>query len=357
MNTPKRTYDFIGNITTLEPLTVSLKGVSTAKQHKMPRNGQDLPYFPASSFRGALRSATHTMINKLMKDKDDAFSLDQHFMMAQGYFVRQEDSDKVNKMSQSTSTSVDENEDIRASNPYISLFGRWGLSGKFGIGNALAKSEHDVQEFNQGARGIIFERSPELLDDLNEEDVSRYFNIMENESFSAKDVAEIKKEQMDLKKSLKLADGDSKKIIFDKLNELDLQIKERKVSKGEAVESIRRPLSGMEAIVANTQLTHRMSIRGGTMDELGLFIAALASFARNPQLGGNAKHNYGKITCEWDVKTWLNDTDLQKTKIGTISITENGLELLDSTDDKILNTAFQQWVEKRVSSFDFKRYI
>ena len=357
MDTTKKTYDFTGQITTLEPLTVSLKGVSTAKQHKMPRNGQELAYFPASSIRGALRSASHKMINELVKKQGDSFSIADHFMLSQGYVVNQVDADKLKKEAGATTTPVDAGEQIRQVNPFISIFGRWGLAGKLMTSNALSKSANDVQNFEQGARGIMFERSPELLDDLSENDVDRYFKIMENESLAAKDVAELKKQQMELKKELKHADGDTKDLIFGKLNALDQQIKDRKLEKGEAVDSIRRPLESIEAITANAQLTHRMSIKGGTTLELGLLIASLAAFARNPQLGGNAKHNYGKVNCHWDVKTWISDSCLQKTKIGSVTINEDGIEIVDATDDKVLTNAFNEWLNAQDLNLDFKRYI
>ncbi|MBK2963700.1 CRISPR-associated protein Csf2, partial [Klebsiella pneumoniae] len=54
-----RTLNFNGKISTLEPLTVTVKNAVSTSGHRLPRNGgfNAAPYFPGTSIRGTLRHA------------------------------------------------------------------------------------------------------------------------------------------------------------------------------------------------------------------------------------------------------------------------------------------------------------
>ncbi len=358
--TNNRTYQFVGNIHTLEPLSVVLKGASTGRGHKMPRNGE-LGYFPASSIRGALRHQCHKLVNEELKAKNDGkttLDLTQMLMLAQGYFVDKSDMEKVGKMAKSTSAPIDAGMAIREVNPMISIFGRWGLAGKLGVGSAYTSRVDDVGLVHGGARTVLFERSPELLDDLSSGDVDRFYAFMEAQSLTSVDVGEIKKERMALIKQLKTATNEQKELINKELRKLDEQIDERKDSEVEAVESLRRPLDGVEAILANVDLKHRMSLNNASMIELGLFLITLAKFARNPQLGGHVNHNFGKINAEWDIKTFVNDSDFMQTTIGKVIINEDGFAIEGNELKQELLDALAQWdAAVKSGSLDFGKYI
>ncbi len=56
--------------------------------------------------------------------------------------------------------------ELRSKNPLISLFGRWGLSGKVGIGNAIPDGDNQWGMFGGGARSIMFQRDESLMEFL-----------------------------------------------------------------------------------------------------------------------------------------------------------------------------------------------
>ncbi|MCZ4337623.1 hypothetical protein [Shewanella colwelliana] len=355
-----RTYQFVGHLTTLEPLTVTLKGATVGKTHKMPRNG-DLGYFPASSFRGALRHLAHKLVNDVLKAQNDGqpvLDLPEMLMLAQGYFVKKEDMEQLSKSAKSTSTPVDQNLHLRLQNPMISLFGRWGLNSKLGMGSAYTTRIEDTQVFHGGARTVLFERSPELLDDLTSDDVDRFYSFIAAQAETSVDVSEIKKERGALVKSLKTATNDEKDAINAQINDLDAQIKARKDSEVEATESLRRPLDGIEAIKAGIELKHRMAINDANPVELGLFLTTLAKFARNPRLGGNTKLNFGHVHASWTISTWLNEDDFELTEIGRVSIDDSGIKIEDLTDEGLLKNAIEDWKAASSSGkLNFKQYI
>jgi CRISPR/Cas system CSM-associated protein Csm3 (group 7 of RAMP superfamily) len=355
-----RTYQFVGNIRTLEPLSVVLKGASTGRGHKMPRNGE-LGYFPASSIRGALRHECHKLINEELKAKNDgstSLDLAQMLMLAQGYFVNKSDMEAIGKEAKATSSPVDAGLAIREINPMISIFGRWGLAGKLGVGSAYTSRTDDVGMIHGGARTVLFERSPELLDDLSTGDVDRFYAFMEAQSLTSVDVGEIKKERMAQLKQLKTATNEQKEQINKEIKKLDAQIAERKDSETEAVESLRRPLDGVEAILPGVDLKHRMSLNNASMVELGLFLITLAKFARNPQLGGHVNHNFGKVAAEWDIKAFMNDSDFMQKTIGKVVINEDGFAIEGDELKQELFDALAQWdAAVKSDKLDFGKYI
>jgi CRISPR/Cas system CSM-associated protein Csm3 (group 7 of RAMP superfamily) len=85
-----RTLNFNGKISTLEPLTVTVKNAVSTSGHRLPRNGgfNAAPYFPGTSIRGTLRHAAHKVIVDsvgLNADGKSPFDLAEHFMLAQGW--------------------------------------------------------------------------------------------------------------------------------------------------------------------------------------------------------------------------------------------------------------------------------
>ena len=350
----KQTFSFTGSIHCLEPLTVSLKdSVQGDKGHRLPRNGPVLdsivPYFPASSIRGALRHCSHKYVLRCTKKqtgKDHPFSLDDHFMLAQGV-----DSGRRVKSEKGTGVT-DLNEGLRKENPMLSLFGRWGLESKLSVGHAFPES-HDTcwGMFGGGSRSIMFERDTELLSEITTSDTDRLENILMEQSVAAADVSEIKKEIASLKKSMRGVSKSEREDINKQIASLEEKIKLRKQEKEGPEETIRRVLDQFEAFSAGAVLTHRMALRGVSLAELGLFLLTLREFARDPQLGGHKAHNCGRISTHWTVTTWPEDSD-HPVELGAIEINESGF----SVNGDILKKSILEF-EKNLSGFNFKRAV
>ncbi|HIC3038212.1 TPA: RAMP superfamily CRISPR-associated protein [Klebsiella pneumoniae] len=340
-----RTLNFNGKITTLEPLTVTLKGAVSASGHRLPRNGgySSSPYFPGTSIRGAIRHAAHLVIVDRVGFNAEGkvpFDLADHFMMAQGVDIAG-DSETF------AAGEINAGAELRRKNPLLSLFGRWGLAGKVGIGNAIPTSDEQWGMFGGGARTIMFERNESLFEFLEPDQVDRLSRIISEQAEASVDITTIKAEQAALKKLMKTADKDTKADLQKKVNELDEKIQSRKDEKSEARESIRRPIDPYEAFIAGAELNHRMSIKNATDEEAGLFISALVRFASEPRLGGHANHNCGLVEANWSVTTWK-PGELTPVTLGEISISPSGVKI-EGEELSAMVAAFA-----KANGFDFK---
>lgn len=342
-----KTYYFEGSITALEPLTVALKDSVTKSGHRLPRNGgfNSRPYFPATSFRGALRHAGHVAVVKhLAKTNQDPFSVEDHFALAQGIDIK-------GTVEAVNPGQIDATKALRAKNPFMSLWGRWGVEGHVGVGNLFPVDEDCSAMFGAGARTIMFERNEKLLESLTDTDVMQLNAIIAEQSASAEESNPIKAQIQALKKSLKLiSDTEGKKRVFDKIALLDAQLAQIKDAKSESRESIRRPLEGYEAFVENCIFDNRLVLKNANQIELSLFLASFQEFARDPRLGGHQAHNCGMIKGQYTVKSWPEDADAP-IEIGTLSWDYQTGFVVEGEELKL---ALNCW--KTDSNIDFKTW-
>lgn len=312
----KKTINFIGRITALQPITVTIKGCAG-----LPRNGGSAdatPYLPATTIRGALRHASHWIAIDKQSHTGKRFDLAEHFLMAQGV-------DITGDVKSDADGAIDADQALRERNPMLSLWGLWGIASKAEIGPGLLLNPKAFGSFGGGARTIMFERTPELLETLDEEQIERLQNVLREQSEASQDISELKAKQAEIKRQLKkVSDKEEQSKLFNDLAELDRLIDQRKDEKSEARESIRRPLDQYEAFAPGAEFEHRMRLVQATDVELGLFLSSLAEFARNPSLGGHKAHGNGRIKAEWDVTIWERGADAPS-KIGTVRFDENGI--------------------------------
>ena len=316
-----KTLHFTGTITTLEPFTVSI-----AKQGGLPKfNG--LAYIPSSTINGAIRNAClDYLISQANKnDINYLHTLETYYSTSQGYILNNEIKEAIDKAK--TSTPIDKDDDIRAVNPALSLFGRWKLDGKFGIGNAYTSHGNQCRKVEQGFRSQIFERNPQLFTSLPTSEAERYYKLIENQSSAASKVGELKKKQTALlKEARKTADEEGKAVLYQQANAIDAEIKLAKDASDEGKETILRPIDDVEVIEAGVALSHRMALRQVTDEEIGLALLSWAQFSLNPQLGGKARHNFGAIHAHWDVSVSNEDT-FGRDPVGSVTIDDNGFHI------------------------------
>lgn len=332
-----KTFVFDGHLTAVEPLTVTIKG---ALGGRLPRNGSidDPAYWPATTIRGSLRHAAHRVAFRHNADnKNPAFDLAEHFLLAQGV-------DIVGDVSKPADGEIDGTRDLREGNPMISLFGLWGVASKSNIGSAFPITPNASAMFGGGARTIMFERSPDLLEVLDDTEKARLESILAEQSLAAVDIGELKAKQADLKKQARTAED--KKPLYDQIAALDAEIQARKDAKGEARESIRRPIDQYEAITAGTVMTHKMSLKSVSDIELGFFLAALLEFAREPRMGGHQAHGCGLVSGSWEVKTW-EPKALTPTTVGSIEFDSEGFRI----NGEVLEQAYKKWCDDQSSHF------
>lgn len=335
-----QTYYFKGVVTAEEPLTVTVKSSAAGR---LPRNGgyQSCPFMPATSFRGALRHASHQALNKFMKGKGARFDLAEHFALAQGVDIE-------NRATDFDAGDIDAGVKLRAANPFISLWGRWGLGGHAGIGNMYPlKADGCTGEFGGGNRTIMFERSPDLLSFMTDDEIERLNTILVEQSQSSEDMKPIKAEIKSLVSSLRmLEDSETKARVKSKIAELEAKLSDIKEAKTGPKDAIRRPLDSFEAFVAGCEFSHRMAIQCASDAELGLFITALHEFSRAPYLGGHRAHNCGRVSAKYDVTIYPEGSDAH-IPVGSVAFSDDGFQL----EGDILVSARHSW---KSDNFDFK---
>lgn len=341
----KQTYLFVGKMRAEQPLTVSLPNIEG-----LPRLGgkHSERYFPSGSLRGAFRHAAHQRVLNLVKEKtgeSHPFSVDDHFLLAQGLLPRDAkgfapgvvDADKV----------------LREKNPFLSLFGCWGMESKLSVSNAIALSGDSWGEMGQGVRSDIFTRTPSLVDELSHSEKEVLALYKTEQSESSKSIEPIKKEIASLKRAYRSASSSEREEIGAKINESEAQIKEIKEGKAGHKDSILRPLPGYEAFYSGAEFEHKMILRGATEVELGLLLNALAQFAREPILGGHVAQGNGLVSFDWTVKTWEDKKHLAPDAVAQVTLSiEEGLSITGKQAKKFKKYMAQ--FEDSIESFNFK---
>lgn len=356
----KQSYLFKGQITAISPLQVTYKDAVFGRNdttRRLPRNGpmrDDVQaYFPSTSLRGALRHSLHRVITHACADKETGqapFTLDQHFMLAQGVDI----SNRV--VNENGEGDIDFFTELRATNPALSLGGRWKMAGKVGVGPALPTYPSEpIGLFGGGARTIAFERDESLLDTLPKNEIDRLQRVLQEQALAAIDGNEVKAGIKELNKQLKKATDDDKADIKAQIAEQEQRLEAVKENK-EVRESIRRPLDSFEAFVAGTEFQHRMRLVNGTKLELGLWLAAIREFARQPILGGKRAVGFGEIEASYTVTSWLPGQDVP-TVLGEVLFNDEGFIITGEH----LKAALSAWDtikdELGAAGIDFGRYL
>lgn len=124
---------------------------------------------------------------------ENHLSTAEHFMLACGVDINGE-------AETFAPGEINAGAELRSKNPLISLFGRWGLSGKVGIGNAIPDGDNQWGMFGGGARSIMFQRDESLMEFLETDQVDRLERLLEEQAEASVDISQIKTEQDALKR-------------------------------------------------------------------------------------------------------------------------------------------------------------
>lgn len=221
-----RTLNFNGKISTLEPLTVTVKMRSqlpaiaclVTVDSMQPRTFQ-VPAF--GELFVMLRIRSLSIVWALMQTENH-LSTWQNISCWPGVDINGE-------AETFAPGEINAGAELRSKNPLISLFGRWGLSGKVGIGNAIPDGDNQWGMFGGGARSIMFQRDESLMEFLETDQVDRLERLLEEQAEASVDISQIKTEQDALKKAMKSADKDTKAELQIKVRELDEKFRPAKI--------------------------------------------------------------------------------------------------------------------------------
>ena len=211
------TYRFTGAITAESPLQANYREATPGNDpiQRLPRNGslKSPPYFPSTSIRGALRHAMHNLVlraTKASSKTEKPFDLKTHFMLAQGMDITNTVYGQLPNYYE-----IDFADALRTANPGLSLFGRWKLAAKLGVGPAIPQTSDCITLFGGGARGVMFERNETLLDELTDENVKHYKALLIEQATTSVDIKAVKAELAAQKKQLRGADDQRKTEIYE----------------------------------------------------------------------------------------------------------------------------------------------
>lgn len=368
----RQTYVLTGTIKAESPLAVSRHGDNfkfggqSEKLQRLPRSGPKHPdtevYFPASTLNGAIRRAGLAVIRRAVSAQTGnatPFNLDTHYMLTQGV-----DTAKAVKKDNAQTGLIEEESDLRAANPFLSLFGRWGLAGHLGMGDAFPTPSESKEAITYvtgtGARTNDWVRSPETIQFIAAGERERLKQILVQDAAVAKDIKALKEDVKNLKASLRAtkSDLDAQRRIKAEILEIEEQIKKGKEGKVGAEESIQRTLDGYECIKAGVELQQKIVLTQVSKDELGLFILALAEFSREPRVGSHIRQGAGLISARWEVNTrpigsW------RQSCIGVIELSFEEFSITDMDEASTLSSAASSFEERLsncdASGFNFSR--
>ncbi|MDZ4150506.1 hypothetical protein [Methylicorpusculum sp.] len=254
-----------------------------------------VPYFPASSIRGSIRRACRDALFELMQGQK--WSLSMHRLLTIGGVSTSGEMKEVN---------INLIQEFRDKNPLVSLFGAtaepshpW-IEGRISIGHAMPDAPFKPTIVT-GVRTDPVQRNPSeivMLDEASAEALDKVCNAGRTMSRIKAKIEDLNKEIKVAKKSHAPASAIQEQ--QDQIAELTEKMNEASALFGTTV-SIQMPLSGYEVIPPCLPLNQRIVARGVNLVELGLLVAGLRRFAKNPLLGAHHAHGCGVVRGEWDV--------------------------------------------------------
>jgi CRISPR type IV-associated protein Csf2 len=196
----------------------------------------------------------------------------------------------------------------------------------------------------RGARSNDFIRDTSQVEFLSSDDVERLKRFVAEDSAASQDSGEIDKTIKELQRQFRDADKEEKLALNEEIEIQKAAKQKLKDDKEGGDSAIQHPFSGFEAIRPGTEMSHSMQVMNADDVELGIVLASLREFARNPYLGGHRSIDCGKVCGEWHVRTWPEDEDTWVT-VGTVSFSDDGFSISDETEDKVLTNALARWSE------------
>lgn len=310
---------------------------------KMPRlvEGRyiDVPYIPATTLRGRIRRCARDVVRDAVIAKTGnpkPFDLDTAYFLTLGGIKDKGSEDK---------RTVALEQQWRNQNPLLSLFGSGApfVEGRASIGNAVPAIAVPIMAVD-GVRSDDFRRSPNEIRFLNDADVSELIRRQTGNQTRSAVNADLKT----LKRSLKNTTGDEREALVAKIAATEAELDAQEKSTGAV--SVGMPLSGYEAIPPNVQMQHRMRLTNVTLEEIGLFLAALNRFALHPIVGAHASVGGGEISAQWSVEQ-VESTG--RKKLGTLSLYPFEPLSIDATDN-VLMQASTAWADAaKTDKYDF----
>lgn len=292
-----------GTLTLEAPVAIALpatKGVRLAADDPTPvpttvvydpeAGYADTAYVPASSLRGRLRRAGHdALAHRLAAMGVAPLDLRSFYMLRIGGMK--------SKGKTAKALEVTREAQLRATNPFISVFGAADagpvtfLAGRLAVSHALPAaplSPDQCPVFNGVRTDDVLRDPAAAADQLPPDALDEWQKIFA----SAQETSATKARQRALKSAAGKAKGvgDAQALAEARAELADIET-QLASSKG----SILQPLAGYRALPQGAVLGVTLALRNATLAEVGVLLNALDAFAVDPYIGGHRHHGCGQV--------------------------------------------------------------
>lgn len=316
-------FNLKGSIKTVQPFYMD-----SPKQRGIPVNVDGVRYISASTIRGALRHSAHNVASMYLASKGKLLDLETHFALAIGY--------DLNHRAAPSSLNTECGyyfQRIREKNAFISLFGRWMMASRLGVGNAFSTSEDIIAESGAMHLQNMFEKKPDLISLLDVPSIESLEAILMSSSKNYNgDTLEVVQIQKKIKE-YRLKIESNKVPLMNKMLETQVKAFESELAsimRTTKVKKVGKEIDSIEMIKSGVVFDHKMSVKNASIYEFQTLIFAIYSLSLNPYIGARYGTGMGQIEAEWDI----HKTDIFKTGteiVGKVGFNENGFysEILD----------------------------
>ncbi|MCC1496771.1 hypothetical protein [Alcanivorax sp. 1008] len=313
-----KTYVLVGGLTSVQPLATCSKdlmdreggsGKPSPIPHTMTGSGTRL-YFPATGIRGKLRRCARDAVRQHViaaTGNETPFSLDQHYFLTLG---------GIKGSGETSKASVAHEAYWRQKNPLLSVFGAGDagelgfVAGHLSVGNAVCRNDVAPQVFS-GARTDDLYRDRSQAAYLSDDDVQSLVRQAEGNRDQSSVRASLKQLETARRKARREKDEAQVESLSVKIADAEKELADIRDESGSKDVSVGMPLAGYKAIPEGQYLEQRMHLLRSNDVELGLLLAALDVFAREPLLGAHTSNGCGLVAGEWTVYEVTNQGRVQ----------------------------------------------
>lgn len=309
-------FNLKGSIKTVQPFYMD-----SPKQRGIPINVDGVRYISASTIRGALRHSAHNVAAMYLASQGKLLDLETHFALAIGY--------DLNHRAAPSSFNSECGyyfQKIREKNAFISLFGRWMLASRLGVGNAYATSDDVLVESESMRLQNMFEKKPDLISLLDVPNIESLEAILmsssKNYNGDTLEVVQIQKKIKEYRAKIEA----NKVPLMNKMLETQVKAFEAELTsimRTTKVKKVSKEIDSIEMIKAGVEFDNKITVKNASNLEFQTLLFAIYALSLNPYLGARFGTGMGQIEASWEI----HKTDIFKTEstvIGKVGFNETG---------------------------------
>lgn len=331
---------------------------------RMGRGDQMRPVLPGEHLSGRLRRALQDDIVQSFRERDQQAPFDNDIF---AYLML-----RIGGVAGfgTGSVSADEMRATRSANPFISLWGRAGLSGKLGISHAVTE-EKNIGRVKGWRKDDL--KGPSLADAENP-------IVLSSKALAEYQALRVGQKSADLAGKVKDWFKSGNDALTDELRgewmtnssgDVDEQgadddaenaDADTNAEKTKGLISIQQGYGGFEYFVPGSTFSHAITAKYITEIEFDLLMGIFYAFAKNPCTGAHRRSGMGWLNMEYKVHRQSSDPFSPPEYLGTITVNTNVNPLVGDMDDtpkkpalvitgNVLQEAMARYLSLRANGF------